>query len=104
MIPNNLKTYILVREDIGIGHAINCVAHASVAATLKWKKRAIFNHWLKSFKKVTCKVSRGKFEEAKQYGEYIVISEDVLNNVEVAMIFLPQKEWPEFFKNLRLYS
>ncbi len=98
-----MKTYILVREDIGYGHSANCIAHASVAATLLWQNEPIFQEWLKSFKKVTCQVSRKKFEEAKQFGEYVLIKEDVLNNTEVCMFFKPREEWDDFFKTLRLF-
>lgn len=99
-----MKLYILVREDIGIGHSVNCVAHASMKAYMQWQNDPTFREWLSSFKKVTCKVSRRKFEEAKSYGDYILVSEDVLNHTEVAMIFKPREDWPDFFKELRLFS
>lgn len=102
---SKLKLYILIREDIHVGHAINCASHAAAAAAKAWDGDEIFEEWRKhSFKKVTCKVSRGTFEESKKYEDYIVIKEDVLNDTEVAIIFKPRKEWPEIFKKARLYS
>lgn len=102
---SRLKMYILVREDIGLGHAINCVGHAAASAVLNWNEDDTFQKWKRhSFRKVTCKVSRQRFEEAKQYGDYILISEDVLNDTEVALAFKPRETWPEFFKKLKLYS
>lgn len=100
---NRLKMYILVRSDIGLGHQVNCVAHAAASAILTWENDETFENWKKhSFRKVTCSVTRGQFEEAKQYSDNLIISEDVLNDTEVAMAFKPREDWPEFFKKLRL--
>ena len=100
---SKLKMYILVRSDIGSGHQTNCVAHAAATAILKWKDDDTFENWKKhSFRKVTCSVTRGQFEEAKQYSDNLIISEDILNDTEVAMAFKPREDWPEFFKKLRL--
>lgn len=102
---DKMKLYILIREDISIGHSINCAAHAACAAALKWKDDSDFINWEKhSFRKVTCKVSRKMFEESKQFSDHIIISEDAINDTEVAIIFKPREVWPDFFTRPRLFT
>ncbi len=102
---SKLKMYILVREDISTGHSINWAAHAAAKAVREWSGDDDFEKWYNnSFRKVTCKVSRGQFEDAKKFEDHIIISEDVLNDTEVAIVFKPRSEWPEQFKRFRLYS
>ena len=100
-----LKMYVVVRSDIGIGHSVNCVGHATNKAEATWNEDLDYQRWKNySFKKVTCKANRSKFEDLKKHGDYIVISEDVLNDVEVAIIFKPRAYWPEDFKRLRMFE
>lgn len=102
---SHLKLYILVREDIQVGHAINCAAHSACLAVRTWQNDPVFEDWYKySFRKVTCKVSRRDFEESKKYPDHIVFKEDVLNDTEVAIIFKPRETWPDLFKKAKLYS
>ena len=52
-----MKMYILIPEDIPLGHAINSAAHASLACYLQYEKDADVRWWRdESFKKVTVKV------------------------------------------------
>jgi hypothetical protein len=103
-LMNNLKIYILIKDSLDIGHAVNCAAHASLMVYLKWQHLPIMKDWLLSFRKVSCKVSDKEFEEAKKYEDYLVVRESKLLNGEVALVFKPRNEWPEFFKYLKLYK
>jgi hypothetical protein len=102
---SKLKMYILVREDIGLGHSVNCVGHATNYAQRDWVNDDMYFRWAKySRKKVTCKVTATQFEEFKKYEDHILVSESVLNGTEVVLIFKPREIWPEAFKRPRLYS
>ena len=99
-----MKMYILIPEDIPLGHAINSAAHASLACYLQYEKDADVRWWRdESFKKVTVKVTRAEFDEAKQYPDHVLLTESALNNQEVALAFKPRAEWPERFKFYPLY-
>lgn len=105
MIRNPLKIYILIRESIDVGHAVNCAAHASLQLYLNnWHEDLVTEWATKSFRKVSCKVTDAEFEEAKKYGGYELVTESKLPEPEVALAFLPKREWEPFFKTLKLYS
>lgn len=102
---NRLKMYIMVREDIATGHAVNCVGHATNYAQRDWVNDDMYSRWAKySRKKVTCKVSVSQFESFKKYEDHILVSESVLNGTEVVLIFKPRENWPEVFKRARLFT
>lgn len=104
-LPQPLKVYILIKDTVPVGHAVNSAAHAALALYLDYGRRAIVDEWVSnSFRKVSCKVSAAQFEEAKQYGDFSLITESALGGEEVAMAFVPRAMWPEFFKTLKLYS
>jgi len=96
--------YLLIKETIPLGKAINSAAHAGTMATLKWWKDPDFSEWLSHFKKVTCKVSEAEFEKAKKFDKNVVVTEHSLDGKEVALVFCPRHEWPKAFKFYRLYS
>ena len=96
--------YILIKDTIPLGKAINAAAHAGAIAVLQWQEENDFNEWLNSFKKVTCKVSEEEFIKAKQFKKHIVLTESSMGGKEVAIVFCPRKEWPKTFKHYRLYS
>ena len=111
-----LKMYILIKEDVDLGHAILAAAHASLGGYLtftEWRSRmeaseidSIVNtdRWQReSFRKVICKVNDKEFEKAKEYPHHRVMTESGLDDQEVAIVFAPREEWPKFFKFLRLY-
>jgi peptidyl-tRNA hydrolase len=53
-----MKMYILIRDSIPTGHAINAATRASLACFLKFAGNSDMQRWLAdSFKKVTCKVT-----------------------------------------------
>ncbi|MCX7746937.1 MAG: peptidyl-tRNA hydrolase [Clostridia bacterium] len=100
-----MKMYILVKESIPLGFAVVAVAHASLAAYLKYKETENIKEWLDGpFYKVVCKVSDKEFDKAKELEDNVVITESALNNEEVAIAYKPREEWPKEFKFYRLYK
>lgn len=106
----NMKMYILVREDVPLGIAMNAVGHASLKCYLEFKDHPDMQDWLKnSFKKVTCKVSdeemgRAALSVAIADGDYVEITESALDGESVAIAFRPQAEWPKCFKYFGMYK
>lgn len=104
---NEIKTkmYILIPDDVPLGHAINSAAHASLACYLKFKDHPSMRPWLDhSFRKVTVKVTREEFEAAKAEYGWVLLTESALNLQEVALVFHPRDIWPETFKSFPLYK
>lgn len=100
-----LKMYILIPDDIPLGHAINSAAHASLACYLKYRSAPGMQNWLDhSFKKVTVKVTREQFELAKSCAGWVLLTESALDNKEVALAFWPRETWPDEFKTFPLYK
>jgi len=99
------KMYILVKDSVSVGYAVNSAAHASLMCYLKFKNHPNMKEWLKnSFRKVSIKVSGKVFNKAKKFKNRVVFIENDLNNKEVAIAFLPRKKWPKFFSHLQLYK
>ena len=99
-----MKMYILVKDDFPVGFAMVAVAHASLAAYLKFQDRKAVQEWLSgSFKKAICKVNEKEFERAKTFEDLVVLTESALDNQEVAIAFCPRVEWPKPFKFYKLY-
>ena len=97
--------YILVKDSVPLGLAVNAVGHASLSCYLNFKDEVRMRSWLQnSFKKVTCKVTAEEIEEAKEAGHYKEITESALDNEVVAVAFCPRDEWPECFKKYKLYK
>lgn len=103
-INADMKMYILVKESVPTGFAMVAVAHASLAAYLKYKDTAEIKEWLSGpFYKTICKVNEKEFEQAKQFEDHVVMTESALDDQEVAIAFKPREEWPKAFKFYRLY-
>ncbi len=103
----NLRMYILIKSSVDVGHAVNSCGHAGMMAGLEWppKSDPLMDEWYAdSFRKCTCKVSDEQFEKAKEYGDYIVVTEAAFDQDEVILVFKPRREWPKFFKFLTLYK
>ena len=99
-----MKMYILVKEDVPPGFALLSVAHASLAAYLKFQDTPEVKTWLGGpFYKVICKVTTRQFEDAKQVPDHVVMTESALEDREVAIAFKPREEWPKSFKFYPLY-
>lgn len=100
-----MKMYILVKETVPLGFAIVAVAHASLAAFLKFKDTDTIKEWIAGpFYKVVCKVNEKEFNRAKEIEDNVVITESSLNGEEVAIAFKPRETWPNEFKFFRLYK
>jgi len=99
-----MKTYILVKNTVPLGFAMVGVAHASLAMYLKYKDTPDMEDYLKSFKKVVCKVSEEEFEVAKGYKDNIVITESALGKEETVIAFSPRATWTSVFKTYKLYK
>jgi peptidyl-tRNA hydrolase len=120
------KMYILIRNDIDLGHQVLASAHASLAGYLDFVKFEE-NQWLSrdhdracgrmtdtekwaslSFRKVVCSVDDKQFQKAKTYGkpgeDYRVMVECGLGGMEVAIVFRPRVDWELFFKSLTLFG
>ena len=102
-----MKMYILIRDSIPLGHAINSAAHASLACFLQHAAKKDMQKWLAFFfKKVTCKVSDEELAEARaaiEGWQQTVITESALGDEVVAVAFCPREEWPECFANYKLF-
>ncbi|ALN56351.1 peptidyl-tRNA hydrolase [Lysobacter enzymogenes] len=100
-----MKMYILVRDDVPLGFAMVAVAHASLAAYLKFRDAPETAQWLDGpFFKAVCKANAREFENAKAVEDHVVLTESALDGREVAIAFKPREEWPKMFKFLRLYK
>lgn len=100
-----MKMYILVKESIPVGYALVAVAHASLAAYLKFQDSPEVSEWLSGpFYKTICKVTDAEFEQAKIVPDHVIITESKLDGAEVAIAFKPRAEWPKSFKFYRLYK
>lgn len=104
MAEMKTKMYILIPEDVPLGHAINSAAHASLACYLAYKDDSDMKWWLdESYRKVTVKVTRAQFEQARACPDRVVITESALHGIETAMAFKPRPAWPPCFQFYRLY-
>lgn len=104
---HHLKCYILIHDKVDLGHAINSAAHASLQMYLHHKDIPWMQEWAQfSFRKVTCKVTDKEFQRAKQYEGFEIVTEEHLEQKEVALIFFPRPkaEWPKWFNHLKLYA
>jgi hypothetical protein len=97
--------YILVGDDVELGFALVAVAHASLAAYLRFRDHPDVAAWLAGpFKKVICKVNVAEWDGAKGAAEdHVVITESALDGREVALAFRPRAEWPKRFQFLRMF-
>ena len=100
------RMYILVLDDLPIGHAINTSCHAAVACTLRYQDTDDVKEWLNtSFRKITCKVSRKEFDKAiEKEGDYVIMTELNLEGRETAVAFKPRDNYHKLFKYLKLYK
>ncbi len=105
MEEKHSKVYILIKDWVDVGHAVNTAGHASLILYLNNKENPELKDWVEnSFRKVTCKVTDDEFEKAKEFEGYEVVTEMAFDEKEVALIFLPRINWPKFFHFLRLYK
>ena len=98
--------YILVLDDLPIGHSINTACHAAVSCTLKYQNTEEVKDWLEtSFRKVTCRVTRKEFDNAiSRESDYVIMTELTLEGRETAVAFKPRDEYHKMFKFLKLFK
>ena len=102
---SSMKMYILVRESVPLGFAVVGVAHASLAAYLKFAETTEVKQWLSGpFAKAVCRVTDAEFEKAKEAGDFVVITESALGGQETVLAFKPRAEWPKGFRFMKLLS
>jgi hypothetical protein len=103
---SNLKMYILVKRSAPIGLGANAIGHTALATYLRFQHDQVTMAWVTSehFRKVTCIVSDEEFEKSKKYGDFVVMTEDSLDDQEIAIGFKPRETWPNFFRFLKLYG
>ena len=106
-----MKMYILIRENIPVELAPVVSAHASLACYLTFKDNTYvaedMKKWLDtSFVKVLCSVNETEWKKAQEFceGEFIAITESTLKNKEVALVYAPKADYPEFFSHLKLWK
>jgi len=99
------KMYILVLDNVDLGHAMLAVGHAVAAAMKSFRDTDEMRDWLdNSFRKVVCRVTPEQFDKAKTYGlDYLSMTESALQGADTALVFKPAKDFPPFFKSLSLY-
>ena len=101
-----MKMYILIKEDVPLGFALNSSAHGSLACYLEFQERQDMKDWVSGrFAKVTCKVNEKEFEKAKMIPNRTIITESSLDGQEVAVVFCPRPDeaWPKMFNFFILY-
>lgn len=100
-----MKMYILVLEDVPVGHAINSAAHAALACYLKYGETPEMQAWLaNSFKKVACKVTLEQLEKAKEMADdFVSITESNLDGRLMCVAFKPRETFDPYFKTLSLW-
>jgi len=98
--------YILVLDDLPLGHQINTACHASVACTLDYLETPEVKEWLDtSFRKVTCKVTRKEFDlSISKEKDYVIMTELNLDGRETCVAFKPRREYHKMFKFLKLFK
>lgn len=101
---SKLKMYILVREDVPLGIAMTSVAHASLAAYLRFAHHPETIAWLDGpFYKTICIVTEKEFEKAKETDDHVVITESSYEGQETVIAFRPRTVYPKMFNFFRLY-
>ena len=98
MNEKHSKMYILVKKSLP-SHKAVAIAHASLMCYLKYKDSPEVQEWLKnSFRKVICEITDKEFEAAKCEANCVIVTEQGLKGMEVALAFKPRIDWPEEFK------
>lgn len=92
---SNHRMYILVRESIPLGKAINSVAHGAIGANDLWMDMEDYRGWKAySYRKITCKVSDRELEivykSMKEHDiPYLEQTENSLNGEHTLTVVFP---------------
>jgi len=99
------KMYILAKNTVPIGIAVNGIAHASLKCYLAFQNKPDMIEWKDtSFHKFTCSVTEKEFEYAKQFSDFVVVTESTLDKAEICLAFCPRQEWPKCFAFYRPFG
>ena len=99
-----MKMYILILDDVPLGHALVASAHASLACFLRFRDDPGVQAWLEgAFYKVVCKANAKEFARAKQDPDAVVLTESALDGREVAVALKPRAEHPRWLRFVKLY-
>jgi len=104
---NDLKMYILIREDTPANLVPLIAAHTAMGTYREFEPWIVTQKWFETElqKTVICKVSAKQFEKAKEYGDWFALIEVHHQELgELGLGFRVQKEYPKFFKFLPLYK
>lgn len=101
-----LRMYILVKDTIPLGLAVNSVGHSTLACYRKFQDDPDMQEWISSpsFKKVTCSVPDGQFQAAKGVQDHIVMTERALDGAETCIAFCPRYVYPKHFSFFQLFG
>lgn len=102
-----MKMYILLREDLPDKLAPTVAAHASLAMYLKFKDHPNVAKWLAGpFRKVVCRVTAQEFLKAKEFQDFVTLTESAVGDQEVALGFCPREDgqWEKPFKFYKLWA
>jgi hypothetical protein len=103
----NLKMYILICDDTPINIVPLIATHTAMGTYKTFRCFELTYRWFQSKlqKTVICKVTREQFEKAKEHGKYFALTEVHHQEFgELGLGFSVQKEYPKFFKFLKLYT
>lgn len=104
---DNLKMYILIREDTPIDIVPLIASHTAMLTYKRFRGHPLTKIWFETElqKTVICKVNPKIFEQAKKYGDYFALTEVHHQELgELGLGFSVQSEYHKFFKYLPLYK
>ena len=105
--PNDLKMYILIRENTPADIVPLIAVHTAMGTYKKFDLWLLTQKWFetKLQKTVICKVTPRQFEIAKMHGDSFALTEVHHQELgELGLGFKVEKEYPKFFKFLPLYK
>lgn len=103
-----MKMYLLILDDVPLGHAMVAAAHGPLACYLRFRDDPQVQEWVAGpFNKSVCKVTYGQMELALRTlpgpDDYVTLTESRLEGRVVAVAFKPRPEWPKTFGFFPLY-
>jgi hypothetical protein len=101
---DQLKMYLVVRDDLPASFKALGAAHAAVATYLHFSHTIATRLWACSvFRKVICEATAAEFEALKAIPDHVVLTESALAGRETALGFAPRAIWPGPLRHLKLY-
>ena len=105
------KLYIVVRNDIDVGHAILGACHGVAAFFLRFSEYPDVREWVAlSFRKVLVHATKEEFDRVKEHLEslngrihHVVMTECALDGQETAIVAGPESRWGDELRKLPLW-